>query len=238
MKEVELTWQQVVNNCEDFADNVGTGDYYEWASWVIDRAWGAGRKTEVDIRGVVSGIMILEYSWNDMFYENGLFQRAELEKCIEKHRGIINRFRRRDLKLTKRDEKVVQLIFKDFLEGLKNCSSGLRSPVAVAKCLHLLAPRFFPLWDNAIAKGTGYHWGSPVNPETAAKCYTDFMKHIQKMLMQVEGDFMQQSGLLPTIVRDAMVKEYEGQTYPGKTMLKLMDEYLYVEYTRPKWKRR
>jgi hypothetical protein len=43
-------------------------------------------------------------------------------------------------------------LFNDFLEALKtpprNDKKERKSPVAVAKALHLLAPHFFPLWDN------------------------------------------------------------------------------------------
>lgn len=45
------------------------------------------------------------------------------------------------------DEATVKGVFKSFEKVL--------GPVGATKCLHLLAPRFFPLWDRAIAEAYG-----------------------------------------------------------------------------------
>ena len=43
-----------------------------------------------------------------------------------------------------KDRTKVKKIFEDFEKIL--------GPVGASKCLHLLAPRFFPLWDRAIVR--------------------------------------------------------------------------------------
>ncbi|MBI4216377.1 MAG: hypothetical protein HY687_03170 [Chloroflexi bacterium] len=239
MKKTVLTWERVITNCKIFAGNVGDWDYYDWSLKLVDEAWGAG---QFDARGVVSGIMVLEYSWNEQFYNSwGLFDQRVLGKCVENNRDIVNSFRKRDVKFSAKQERDVQSVFQAFLEALKPRRKSARSPVAVAKCLHLLAPQFFPLWDNPIAKSTGYHWGDgekPVNSEKASECYTRFIAYMDDLATQVKQDFVRRRGISQGGVVEAILKEYEKSCgiRSKRTLLKIMDEYLYVEHTRPEWK--
>lgn len=53
---------------------------------------------------------------------------------------------------------MITWLFEAMLKALaitEGKSKGRRSPVGVAKTLHLLAPKFFPLWDEEIAKAYG-----------------------------------------------------------------------------------
>lgn len=86
-------------------------------------------------------------------------------------------------------------------------SSGLimRSPVAVTKALHLLAPNFFPLWDNKIAQA--YECTYSKNP---AEKYVSFCK-IMKMVAY-------------------KVRNYTDNQ--NKSIPKLIDEYNYSKYTQ------
>lgn len=54
----------------------------------------------------------------------------------------------------------------------------MKSPVAVAKALHLLAPHFFPLWDGRIAKSYKCYY----NVDNAAEKYIWFMKLMKKFV--------------------------------------------------------
>jgi hypothetical protein len=80
-----------------------------------------------------------------------------------------------------------------------------RSPVSVSKALHLLAPMFFPLWDDKIARAYGCYYN--VNP---AKKYISFCKTTKYVADKVKG----------YIVRS------------DRTLLKLVDEYNYSKYTK------
>jgi hypothetical protein len=186
--------------------------------------------------------MILEYSWNEMFYREGLFDQSRLAECIEKNVVLLNGFRKRDLSsFEANDQEAIDHLFVDFLDALANQNSRLRSPVAAGKCLHLLSPRFFPLWDSSIAKGTSFYWGTPVKPSTAAKSYVDFMMFTQKLVDYIMHDFADKNAVPIESAVDAILKEYKAKVElraVETTMLKLVDEYLYIEHTHPEWKRR
>ena len=81
----------------------------------------------------------------------------------------------------------------------------MKSPVAVAKALHLLAPKFFPLWDRRIARA--YECCYDENP---AEKYISFCK-----ITRVTAD---------------EVKKYVSRS--DKTLMKLIDEYNYSKYTQ------
>jgi len=52
------------------------------------------------------------------------------------------------------DDDEVTVVYDDFLSALrivKGKKRGIKSPVSVAKALHVLASRFFPIWDRRIA---------------------------------------------------------------------------------------
>jgi uncharacterized protein YwbE len=80
-----------------------------------------------------------------------------------------------------------------------------RSPVSVSKALHLLAPNFFPLWDDKIAR----HYGCYYDVDPAIK-YIFFSKTMKTLADRVQG--------------------YTNR--PDRTVLKLIDEYNYSKYTQ------
>jgi len=94
------------------------------------------------------------------------------------------------------------------VEKLKRYNLTRKSPVAVAKALHLLAPTFFPLWDERIAKKYGCYYNS-----CPAKEYIRFMKLMKRFAKKV--------------------KNYIAPSnYQNKTLLKLIDEFNYSKYTK------
>ena len=80
-----------------------------------------------------------------------------------------------------------------------------KSPVAVAKTLHLLAPDFFPLWDMEIAKKKGYNYNKDPDEK-----YYNFCEDIRKIA--------------------EIVSSYPE--LPNKPLLKVIDEYNYSKYTQ------
>jgi len=83
----------------------------------------------------------------------------------------------------------------------------MRSPVSAAKALHLLAPKFFPLWDDKIARA--YKCNYNTNP---AEKYISFCKITKTMADKV--------------------KDYDIQS--DRAIIKLLDEYNFSKYTK-KW---
>ena len=103
----------------------------------------------------------------------------------------------------------IRQIFNEFLEALAIDSGklrGIKSPVAAAKALHLLAPQFFPLWDYKIAKHSGCYY----NDNLSGKCVL-FCRTIQTIANRLKNC---------------------GVHSREKTLIKLIDEYNYSEYTQ------
>jgi len=119
------------------------------------------------------GVLLLV--WNNAFYRYGLFDYDALERVLREKIDDLNKFKERDIEiLGNNDEKTITALFTALLNGLaiaEGKSKGLRSQVSVAKALHLLAPGFFPLCDNKIAKA--YHCHYLHNP---SETYFQFMK--------------------------------------------------------------
>jgi hypothetical protein len=160
---------------------------------------------------MANGLGVLLLTWNQAFYRYGTFDFDKLEECINENFQKIESFRNRDISsLSNSDEDDIKDLFKKFLEALQIDSGkiqGRKSPVAVAKTLHLLAPSFFPIWDDKIAKAYKCYYDK--NP---GEKYISFCKAIK-------------------IVADE-VKNYISQS--DKTLIKLIDEYNYSRYTK-KW---
>lgn len=87
----------------------------------------------------------------------------------------------------------------------------MRSPVAVAKTLHLLAPNFFPLWDNRIARKYRCYYN-----ENPAEKYVSFCKKIKEFVAKFK--------------EDEVIRNYAKKL--KKTLIKLIDEYNYSKYTQ------
>lgn len=82
-----------------------------------------------------------------------------------------------------------------------------RSPVSVSKALHLLAPDFFPLWDDRISRAYGCYYN-----ENPAQKYFSFCKNTKNIADKVK----------------------ECNIQSNRTLIKLIDEYNYSKYTK-KW---
>lgn len=103
-------------------------------------------------------LSVLLQSWNARYYvsqHHGRFPREHftgLEKLLKRHASGLATYRTRSIEsLAAEDEKPIARVFADF--------EALLGPVGAAKALHLLAPRFFPLWDRDIATNSGCRLG-------------------------------------------------------------------------------
>jgi hypothetical protein len=147
------------------------------------------------------GVLLLV--WNRSYYQYRKFDEAhlkEIEKLMDRHRDTLEAFRSRNLKsLMKKDNEPLVDLFEDFEMTL--------GPVGTAKTLHLIAPRFFPLWDRKIA----FAYGFPLARRgTNGGRYWQFMHETKAQCEQCGG------------------------LVDGRNPLKAIDEYNYCRYTR-KW---
>jgi hypothetical protein len=106
------------------------------------------RRGDTDLT-MAEALSVLLQTWNVSFYR---FRPEKLESLVRDLQGLLNEHQR-DLDDFKErsiddlgvgDERTIVGLFKKFEKTL--------GPVGTSKCFHLLAPKFFPLWDGAIAK--------------------------------------------------------------------------------------
>jgi hypothetical protein len=151
---------------------------------------------------VAEAVAVLLQTWNKMFYQYRRFDSrhfTDIERLIREHLSILISFRKRCIRdLTQEDESEVVDVFKAFEKVL--------GPVGAAKCLHLLAPRFFPLWDRAIAEAYGLPLGQKGGN---AQRYRRFMGIVK-----------------------GQVQRLDREQAIGRNPLKAIDEYNYCKYTK------
>lgn len=137
---------------------------YKTATFLVKNFWGKPKEMS-------DGLGVLLLTWNNAFYRYGLFDFNALEKCISHNQQTLNDYCKRNiLDYTPADDDAIKSLYEQFLEALQIADgkvAGRQSPVAVAKALHLLAPAFFPLWDDKIAR--------------AYKCHYKYIPFIHKM---------------------------------------------------------
>ena len=175
---------------------------YRTAALVVSRFWG-------EHAVVADAVAALLVSWNRAFYRFGMFEIAKLQRCIADNAEAIERFRRRDISsLAYEDEASIGRMFGEFIEASRigsGSSRGRQSAVSAAKALHLLAPRFFPIWDRKIARIYGCHYGrDPI------KAYWEFC-HVTRDIAEATRQYSVQS---------------------DKTLVKLIDEYNYSKFAK------
>jgi len=171
--------------------------FYRAATELV--ALALGGKTSLS---VAEALAVLLQTWNKMFYQYRRFDSrhfADIERLIRDHHSILITFRQRSIQsLNQEDKSEVVRVFKAFEEVL--------GPVGAAKCLHLLAPYFFPLWDRAIAEA----YSLPLKQKGRnAERYWRFMEIVKEQVQSLGGE----------------------QTI-GRNPLKAIDEYNYCKYTK------
>lgn len=175
---------------------------YKIAQLVVSHFWDNPSR-------VADGVAALLVSWNRAFYRFGLFSVDKLVKCSEDNADLLAHFRSRDIwSLSVGDADAIEGLFGAFLEALRiesGKSEGRKSPVAVGKALHLLAPSFFPIWDQKIARAYGCYYSS-----APAQKYVHFCG-ITKDMAEVAQEYTSRS---------------------DKTLVKLIDQYNYSKFTR------
>jgi hypothetical protein len=177
---------------------------YKVATFLIGHYWGKPADMADSL-----GVLLL--TWNQAFYRYGPFDYRRLEAAVEANLDTIAAFRGRDLSsYTPCDDKQVKSLFRKFSEALrisKGKCKGRRSPVAVAKALHLLAPAFFPLWDDKIARAYHCYYA-----KDAPSCYVRFVRIARRYY-------------------DELSPKLRFESPP---FTKLFDEYNYARFTK-KW---
>ena len=190
--------EELQKGIQAFERNEKRAHIYFNAIDCIEPNWG-------DIDQMARGVEILLHGWHQAFYRFGDFDFDQLRGCIERNLEKINRFKNRDVfSLSNADEDDMKELGSQFLDALRG--GNKRSPVAMAKALHLLAPNFFPLWDTDIAIDYYCWW---VYSDFGVLEYIPFCCKILEVAEEVKNC------------------ECVRNPNPNRSLLKLIDEYNY-----------
>ena len=149
-------------------------------------------------------IAVVLQTWNRRFYiSTGIpFDAkhfADIEALLDRHHAALRSYRTRPIEsLTSHEQGDIEAMFDDF--------DRLLGPPGAAKTLHVLAPRFFPLWDRLIAQKAASIWFGKRG--TNSRRYWRWMLQMQREC-----------------------KELGGEAAWGPELLKRIDEFYYCRFT-------
>ena len=147
--------------------------------------------------------MLLQ-TWNAPYYRYRRFDTAhfaDIEAVLAKHADTLGSLRSLHIgRVTDSELTLVAQVFNDFENVLR--------PVGAAKCLHLLAPNLFPLWDRDIAVAYKLRLGNAGSNSTR---YCAFLE-----------------------IAAEQCRRLGPQVCAARNPLKALDEYNYCRFTK-KW---
>jgi hypothetical protein len=157
------------------------------------------------IQGAVSlktseSLAVLLKTWNSPYYKNHAFDEqhfSEIERLLHRYKAKLSGFRERLLESFPRGRD------KEDIKGIFGAFEEVFGRIGAAKALHLLAPKFFPLWDTKIINLY------PLTKLTNAENYCEFMK-----------------------ITKRQVKSLGGEEAIGRNPLKALDEWNYCKVQR------
>ena len=139
---VKITAFDVKKARDVFEANESRDLFYRAATELVDLA--LKRATRLS---VAEALAVLLQTWVSAKYRYRKFDALhfeQIEKLFHDYHGCLAEYRARSIdSVTAMEREAVSTLFEQF--------EGILGPVGAAKTLHLLAPRFFPLWDRSIA---------------------------------------------------------------------------------------
>ena len=189
---------------------------------IAERLVNGGFQTDSSSQ-ITDGLYVLLAGWHARYYfgAGGFPSSLAIEQTVQRHYDSLSRFRNRSiLSLGPDDESTLEELFKAFLSATAG-PDGSTSSVGAAKVLHLLGPAFFPLWDKVIAEAVSEFRTVPYVRKNETKIdakwrhYYGFCKERKAIVEEVES---REGDVLATAEKD------------GKSTLKVLDEYNYVQY--------
>lgn len=168
-----LTESDLIAAHKSFQQNEPRDLFYRAARELVRLA--IAKQTEITLAEALGTLL---QTWNKSFYRfHGKFDEPHiqaLERVINKKSNKLGEWRDRTIDSIRADEReAIADVFAAF--------EAVVGPVGAAKALHLLAPKFFPLWDRAIA--SGYRVGLQKMGSNADK----YLKFIDITRQQVSG---------------------------------------------------
>lgn len=212
------------SGCQEYWNQEPRDAMYRVALDLVTEKWANAGDTADGL-----GVMLL--TWNNAAYRYETFDFDKLEEFLEANRTELESFRDRRIETfsPNADSAPVKDMFGKTLEALATTKNKKRSPVGVAKALHLIAPNFFPLWDQAIAKGANCHWTS----KDPSSQYIAFIDYTQKVSAALNAEYRARS---PAAAALPPAQDLAGALSKlcrrPKSLLKFIDEYSFARYTK------
>jgi len=194
---------------------------YQVASRAVDQCW-AKRDYEMLARAVTA----LLISWNARVHVGRKTSFDMVSDFIRRNYSELCRLRKLDLHKEPAkfsDRGLYDELLRRLTVRSKN-NASLSTPVGTVKALHILAPRYFPLWDREIAARSGHSISR--NPHTYRR-FGDEARQLVKRLVQTT---LLASRAQSEDAALAWLKEQTCTRGLRKTWVKFADEYNYVRY--------
>jgi hypothetical protein len=185
----DLTWARATFEAAEPRDL-----FYRLAAYLIgeaDKQGAAFSKSEA--------LAILLQSWNRSYYQRlkipfDAAHFAAIERLLDQNAGELASLAARSIEsLEPSDETTIRDLYRDF--------AGVLGQTGASKALHMLAPRFCPLWDGFIAQAYGLY----------ARDDRDYWRLVCATAEQV--------------------RSVGGEVALGRNPIKAIDEYNYCRYT-------
>ncbi len=224
----KITFEEFKRGIKSFRENEKRDAMYKVATYLVQQLWPKVNSQNLPLKlSEAIGLLLLTWNWA-FFYRYGFFDFSKLENCIVQNYQLIDEIRnskKLEDGLTEKDEEKARKLFLDFSDALRADRTGTTSSVATAKTLHLLAPFFFPLWDQKIASAyVGRNYNHPEK-------YLEFMHQMREFISHIRS--------LKT--KDDFLDKYEAKSLKEMdinsrkfSILKLIDEFNYSKFTK-KW---
>jgi hypothetical protein len=210
-----ISLSDLETECRAFEEWEPRDSMYRVSTFLVREWWNDPAK-------LVDALSVLLLIWNGAFYRYGSFSEDALETCLRENQAKLNAFREREISsFSEADEADTQRLFVLLSQALKRTVDDVESPVSVGKALHLLAPDFFPLWDQYIAPA----YECPYMGELASVAYMAFARRIRAIAAQFNAELASDGD-----PRKAWLSR--------KPLLKRIDEYNYMKYTASAMKRK
>jgi len=219
-----LKWDKIEKKHEEFLRKEPRECAYKIAKEYINKYWEEGEIYDEDLKKITEAVLTFLFVWNSVFYRGCIFKENFIKKIkdnIKDNKEKLNYFKRKCICELNASDNLMKNVIKDLYESFldvlacekEKVNRNSYSPVSTAKFLHIFCPNFFPLWDRTIADRYGCSYG---NGKDSFESYWEYMIKVKEQINNIEGT--KTEGI------KEILKEY--------TILKLVDEYNYMSYTK------
>jgi len=227
---IKISYRDLIKACQYYAQNERRDYVYPNALKKIQSNFG-------DSKLMADGIADLLDVWHLNFYRFGGFSQDLIEQYINTKLTLMQKYNTVNIRhLTFSDLEIAEVkeLFSAFLDATAgvNAKFTRKSPTAVSKTLNLLAPRCFPLWDEAISQAYDCWW---VYSDFGVNKYIKFMELSKSQCLSIVNEYSIDYKINdPDLAETKLIQDCNSinQRNYDRSLLKILDEYNYAKYTK------